>query len=68
MGYEHLEHDGNEDFAEYETRGNKEHENLFPVSEPEPTEDELEEQKAKLQKEWLSLENPALWEGDFDDD
>lgn len=68
MGYEHLEHDGNEDFAEYETRGDKPKEEPIAFS-SEQSELELELQEearlAKEQEEWLNFNNPALWDGEI---
>lgn len=67
MPFKNLEHNGNEDFDETKgfsvrkkvQRNLKFAQNIFDAMEY----DRLE----KAQKEYLSINNPLLWQGDMDD-
>lgn len=67
MSLRHLEHDGNENFLKHEKK-------KFPNREEDDTarmvkecQDILEDEqnKIKQQEEWMSLSNPALWDGEI---
>lgn len=63
MPFKNLEHEGNENFNEFSIRQDVKREKKEKVNQRKLTKYErLEEQ----QKEWLSPENPFIWDGDVD--
>lgn len=67
MPLKHLEHDGDEDFLNKKVKVLDRHE----VAEKdkkfkEKQEKQKETDKIIAQDRWMSMENPFLWEGDFE--
>ena len=64
MPYKDLEHDGGEDFSNNNPLETREDvlEKKIRRDKDRPTKEESLE---RLQKHWLSLENPHLWDGEI---
>lgn len=61
--YDEIEHEGTEDFNVFQNREvNKEIKQQIKTHKDEQAAAKLE----KLQDEWMSLDNPFLWDGDKD--
>jgi len=63
MNFRDLEHEGDESFDQFSVRQSVKDEKKKRHIEKKLTEPERLDEE---QKEWLSVENPLLWEGEFD--
>jgi hypothetical protein len=62
MPYKNLEHDGVEDFTKFSNREKVKQNRERRLSKKPKREERL----ARQQKKYLSIDNPALWDGDPD--
>lgn len=63
MPLKHLEHDGNEDFRKEQFPDRKKQ--LLDLLEEEANKPDPEEELEKQQREYMRLDNPALWDGEI---
>lgn len=63
MPYEHLEHEGDEDFSDYLVRGELKRQPIVPTEKEKLPKDKRLEKEQEAYMDW---NNPLLWEGDID--
>lgn len=64
--YDELEHEGNEDFN-YSNRAKVKTQTVLKTARQTDSNKEKNEELERKQKEYLNIDNPALWDGDIDD-